>query len=127
MFFISTFSIYPACRSPLFRFVDFFVSIWFPKAFDLFTFPVFVSLNRLAAPLLVFIFGIMLLLKNLWSILFWGNNHNHISTIKFWLSFNDTKIFNFFSDPIQHLNTRVCICDFPASKDNAYPNFVATF
>jgi len=43
-----------------FRFclVDFDVRIWLVYAFDRFTLPLFVSLNRFAAPLHVLIFGI---------------------------------------------------------------------
>ncbi len=47
------------CRKLRFRLVDFDVSIWLVYALLRFTFPVFVSENRFAAPRRVLIFGIV--------------------------------------------------------------------
>lgn len=47
-------------RRPRFLFVDFFVRIWLAKALLRFILPEPVAEKRLAAPLLVFIFGIVI-------------------------------------------------------------------
>ena len=58
MFFASDFEIRVDFLKLRFCLVDFEVRIWLVYAFDRFTLPLFVSLNRLAAPLHVFNFGI---------------------------------------------------------------------
>jgi hypothetical protein len=54
-------------RRPRFLFVDFLVRIWLAKALLRLTFPEPVFEKRLAAPLLVFIFGIVILLFDPYS------------------------------------------------------------
>ena len=57
-------SISPDLRRFLFRFVDFLVKIWEVNALLRRILPEPVALNRLAAPLFVFIFGITILLAD---------------------------------------------------------------
>jgi hypothetical protein len=59
-FLSSTFAMSAPFRRVLFRFLFLWVSKWLAFAFDRFTFPLLVSVKRLAAPLLVFNLGIAL-------------------------------------------------------------------
>ena len=77
----------------LFLFVVFLVRMWLAKALLRFTLPVPVTEKRLAAPLCVFIFGIIFTsLFILTTLFFRRHNHNHVSAFHSWFLIQNADI-----------------------------------
>ena len=118
-------------RKRRFLFVDFLVRMWLLFALILLIFPLPVRRKRFAAPRLVFIFGISMVLLGPVGpneqLLERRENHRHNPALKTRAGFDFPDFLEIFRDPKQYIASQLGVGHLPSPKHHGQLDFVALF
>ena len=114
------------------RFEFFFVKMWLAYALERANLPPPVRLKRLAAPRLVFIFGIIFSCRpqpaikawGLVMVLFGSQDHDHIPALQFGELFNHRQVGHVLDNAFQHSLGQIGVGDFASPEHEGYLGFV---